>query len=570
MTRAGRRTALLLAGALVLAARETRAQISPGPLSAPHAALEGSASCLSCHRPGRAVDPGLCLDCHRALGARVGEGRGLHARADHAACERCHSEHNGREFRLVDFGPGGERGFDHERAGWPLTGGHARASCRECHRAERVSAAIRGLEPALDPARTFLGQPVECASCHRDPHGGTLGASACADCHDTESFKRVRGFDHAKTRFPLDGRHATAACVSCHPRSGAEGAEAASLAFGQFRDRTLPDCADCHKDPHAGRLGGDCASCHATSDFRATRRDAFDHERTAYPLRGRHRAVACERCHTPGKGLRIAGHQRCETCHRDVHLGQLARAGASACADCHSVDGFLPARFGAAEHQTGRFPLAGAHLAVPCSQCHRPVRGPELPAPFVRGSGETAVRFRFAATACADCHRDPHAGALGRHAGAEGCRACHDEGAWRPARFDHARARFPLAGRHAAVACARCHPDGADGVPQLAGRALDCAGCHRDPHAGQLSRASAQGPVADCARCHTVEAFRPAPGFDHERDASFALDGRHRTVDCARCHRSEPAADGGAPVVRYKPLPRACADCHAPGARRSS
>ncbi|KAB2962666.1 MAG: hypothetical protein F9K18_09510, partial [Thermoanaerobaculia bacterium] len=464
------RSALLaigIAGASALVAGGASAQISPGPLSAPHAALEGSSSCLSCHRAGRGVDPALCLDCHRALGQRVSAGRGLHARADHRACERCHSEHNGREFRLVDFGPGGESGFDHARAGWPLTGRHARVACRECHRPERVDPAVRQLESGLDPARTFLGQPTACAGCHRDPHAGTLGAAACADCHDTATWKQVRGFDHAKTRFPLDGKHAGAACAACHARAGSD---ATPLAFGQFRARALPACADCHKDPHAGRLGADCARCHTSADFRAARRDAVDHERTAYPLRGRHRAVACERCHAPGRGLRVPGYQRCETCHRDVHVGQLAAVpGRSACADCHSVDGFLPARFGAAEHQAGRFPLAGAHRAVPCSQCHRPVRASELPSPFLRASAEAVVRFRFAATACRDCHRDPHAGSLDRHAGAEGCRSCHDESAWSQARFDHTRTRFPLLGRHAAVACARCHPQGSGGVAQLAG-----------------------------------------------------------------------------------------------------
>ena len=563
-----RRLRLGIAAALALAAGAARAQISPGPLSAPHAALEGSSSCLSCHRAGKGVDPGLCLDCHRALGERVHAGQGLHARPDHRACERCHSEHNGREFRLVDFGAGGESGFDHARAGWPLTGRHARVACRDCHRAERVDRALRTVEPGLDPARTYLGQPTACASCHRDPHGGSLAPSPCTDCHDTESWKQVRGFDHAKTRYPLDGKHAAAACTTCHAQ--AQAAER-TLVFGQFRGRALPACADCHKDPHAGRLGADCARCHTTSDFRSARHDAVDHDRTAYPLRGRHRAVSCERCHAPGRGLRVPGYERCETCHRDVHIGQLAAAaGGGACSDCHSVEGFLPARFGPGEHERGRFPLAGAHRAVPCSQCHRPARASELPPPYRRATADAVVRFRFAASACAACHRDPHAGTLDRHAGEQGCRACHDETTWAQARFDHARTRFALLGRHAVVPCAGCHPKGADGVPALAGRPLDCAGCHRDPHAGQLARASAQGPVADCARCHTVDAFRPATGFDHQRDARFALDGRHVAVACARCHPSVPAGGGEPPVVRYKPLPVDCAGCHGPQARRSS
>lgn len=551
--------ALALAAALALGAAGLAAQISPGPLSKPHAALEGSARCLSCHRTGRAVDPALCFACHKALGARVAAGRGLHAGRDFRSCERCHSEHNGREFRLVDFGAGGEAAFDHARAGWPLAGGHARLGCRQCHRADRVEPAVRAAEPDRDRARTFLGLPTACSACHADPHRGTLSA-ACADCHDETSWKRVR-FDHARTRYPLTGRHAPVACLACHRQADPA---AKTLELGQFRGRALPACAECHRDPHAGRLGADCARCHSTAQFGAVERAGFDHERTAYPLSGRHRTVACADCHPPGRGLRVPGFERCETCHRDVHAGQLAATagGRRACADCHDVAGFVPARYGPAEHAGARFPLAGAHRAVACPACHRPTPPAALPAPFARAGDTPVARFRFGDIRCRACHQDPHRGALDRYAGDAGCAACHSESSWREVRFDHSRSRYPLAGRHLAVPCASCHPRDAAGALVLTGRPLDCAGCHRDVHAGQLARASAAGPVEDCARCHTVDGFRPATGFDHQHDSQFPLDGRHARVDCAKCHPTEGAAAGGAPVVRYRPRPRDCAGCH--------
>ncbi|HLF56966.1 MAG TPA: hypothetical protein VI942_09000, partial [Thermoanaerobaculia bacterium] len=103
--------------------------------------------------------------------------------------------------------------------------------------------------------------------------------------------------------------------------------------------------------------------------------------------------------------------------------------------------------------------------------------------------------------------------------------------------------------------CDRCHPAANDGMRRFAGRPLDCAGCHRDAHAGQLALAGA----TDCARCHDVERIRPAPGFDHAR-SRFPLDGRHVGVACASCHPAEP---GEPPVVRYRPRPLDCAGCHA-------
>jgi len=544
------------------------AQISPGPLSAAHAQLEGNRSCLQCHEAGRGVAPRLCLDCHRALGDQIAAGRGPHAEAAFQRCERCHSEHNGREFELVRF-EGGERAFDHQRAGWRLAGRHARLACRDCHRADRVSPALSAREPDKDLARTFLGLGRDCVSCHRDPHGGSLQPT-CGECHGEESFKGAPGFDHAKTRLPLDASHARVACLDCHRQRDAS---AATLVFTQFAGRPLPACAECHDDPHRGRLGADCASCHpAGSRFRAAAVAAdFDHERTAYPLRGRHRDVACAACHTAGRELRVPGFARCETCHRDVHAGQLARVpGKSACADCHGVDAWAPARFGFEDHARSRFSLEGAHRAVPCVTCHGEAGPAELPAAFRHAAGTRTRRFRFDGVACPECHRDPHGGTLDRYAGAGdaatagSCVACHGESDWRAPRFDHARTRYPLAGRHAAVACAGCHPRAEGAALRFDGRPLDCAGCHRDAHAGQLAVA---GRTA-CDRCHGLDSFRPAPGFDHARDSRYPLDGRHAAVPCAGCHGAETIA--GASVVRYRPRPLDCDGCHGPAPGRAA
>lgn len=553
------RSVALLAVASGLAS-VSAAQISPGELSAAHARLEGSRNCLSCHRAGEGVDPALCLDCHRALAERLASASGLHARTDYQACERCHAEHNGREFELI-YWPDGNTAFDHRLAGWTLEGRHARLECFECHRAERVAAWVGEREPTKPLDRTFLGQPTACAACHADPHRGAMRSETCTDCHSQESWKSPRAFDHARTRFTLLGAHARTECKACHLPAPDATAESRNLAFDQFRNRpTLPACADCHRDPHAGRLGGDCASCHSNDRFRPARRDRFDHERTAYPLRGKHRGIDCLRCHGPGRELRVAGHDRCESCHRDPHLGQLAASAVGGrCDSCHSVDAFRPARYGLNEHERSRFPLAGAHRAVPCFACHREVAVAELPPPYdVRRSVTPTRKFRLEGQACADCHRDPHAGELARWSTEQGCRACHDQERWRPARFEHERTRFALAGAHSRVACDACHPRGPEDQRHFAGRPLECSACHRDPHADQFALAG----VTDCARCHSIERFRPLTGFDHAA-TRYPLDGRHATVPCAGCHPAETVAEK--PVVRYKPRPLDCAGCHATG-----
>ena len=80
--------------------------LSPGELSRPHAALEGTAHCTKCHPAGGKLAAEPCLACHEELRGRIAAGKGLHGRIPAAdrACERCHHEHEGRDFALVSWG----------------------------------------------------------------------------------------------------------------------------------------------------------------------------------------------------------------------------------------------------------------------------------------------------------------------------------------------------------------------------------------------------------------------------------------------------------------------------------
>jgi hypothetical protein len=140
-----------------------------------------------------------------------------------------------------------------------------------------------------------------------------------------------------------------------------------------------------------------------------------------------------------------------------------------------------------------------------------------------------------------------------------GCEACHRVESWRVAAFDHAATRFPLEGRHEHTACVDCHPRQDPGEPgrlRWVGPGTSCESCHRDPHEGQLSIEAR----TRCERCHSPSDWR-ASRFDHQRDATYQLDGAHLRVPCAGCHPTE-AIDGRA-FVRYKPLASDCRDCHA-------
>lgn len=563
MARVVGRTAVLVGLGLGAKAPLVQAQISPGKLSRSHASLEGSGQCLKCHDE-RGVSAEKCSACHLPVKAQAATGKGLHARPDYRDCKRCHVEHHGEDHPLVWWGKAGRAAFDHLLTGYALEGKHAALDCGACHQPRFNQRKDELSAQGVNLSRTFLGLGTACLSCHADEHRGQFAGRDCLSCHAPAGWKPAPRFDHARTAYPLTGRHGAVACAKCH----AVVSQGSGPPFRRYKGVVARECSSCHEDVHQGRLGPACANCHTTAGWKDRRLGKFDHERTGYPLRGRHTSVTCEKCHPPGRPLRIA-FARCTDCHADAHLGQLARrADGGRCESCHDVSGFSPPKFLVEEHQKTSYPLAGGHLAVACDACHRPVT-PEalrkIPGLLVvepaAGPRPRTPQFRFASTRCAECHRDAHLGELDRYAAADGCAACHGVESWRRVVFDHARTRFALTGGHLEPACADCHPRTDVGTPRarvrLANTPLQCAACHKDPHQGQLKRA---GSTA-CDGCHSVEDWKKTR-FDHARDAAFELDGAHVRLGCGECHR--PEKKGKALIVRYKPLPRTCKGCHPP------
>jgi len=274
------------------------------------------------------------------------------------------------------------------------------------------------------------------------------------------------------------------------------------------------------------------------------------------------------------------------------------------CGECHNPGGWTPLqqplRF---QHDSTQYPLAGAHAAADCRDCH------------------ASLVFGHVGSACVDCHRDPHRGELGFecdacheqqtwsnqramfqahdrsrfplfaahasldcdacHAGQQPfeyvttpveCGACHAETWSRTTRPDHARLQygqvcedchavvartwlgatrghpevaFPLVGGHAGLDCARCHPAG------FGATSAACISCHRDAYQRTANPDhTTAGFSQQCESCHTVQAWRPAQ-FDHDR-SRFPLTGAHRGLSCERCH----------PGGRYTGTPTDCIACH--------
>ena len=445
----------------------------PGNVIGGHADLE--TKCDNCHvRFNRDAQPRLCLACHKPIASDVRTGQGFHGRLKERNCRECHTDHKGRDARIVALD---EKRFDHTRTDFLLRGKHANEPCDNCHRA--------GI-----PHRKA---PSECVSCHRkdDKHKGNLG-DKCGNCHDENDWKKAR-FDHEKTKFPLRFAHEDAACEKCHVE--------------QRFAKTPRDCLSCHRkdDAHKGAFGARCETCHNEEKWN---RPTFRHNAdTRFRLLGRHIEARCTSCHT--KPLyRQKTPTRCRDCHAkdDVHK----RSQGDKCEACHSEKSWKTARFD--HNRETDFVLRDKHASAKCESCHKPSNEKEkLP------------------SRCNACHAedDQKKGHKGRYG--EKCGSCHNEKAFKPSTFLHDRdTRYLLRGRHKQAKCDSCHK-GPSIHDKLETR---CYSCHQrdDLEKGHQGRYGEK-----CETCHVEQDFKTV-NFDHDRDTSYLLTGKHRKAKCDNCH----------------------------------
>jgi len=329
-------------------------QISPGDLTKAHAQFEGLSNCTKCHVLGEQIYNSKCLDCHTEINDLIQKGKGYHSSSEVSGknCWSCHSEHNGRNFRIVNFNPDG---FNHNKAGFELTGSHKKLECSSCHQTKFIS--DNEIKKRSD---TYLGLEQTCNSCHKDFHQGTLGNN-CSNCHNSEKFRPAAGFNHDKSAFKLTGSHKNVECIKCHPTEERKGEK-----FQKFKGIAFSSCSSCHKDVHQGKFGSDCQSCHSTNSFHQINQSAFDHSKTNFPLVGKHNSVKCSDCHKENLSSKPK-HGKCIDCHKDFHKGEFTENGLiKDCKACHNEFGFLPSLYTVEKHNTTKFQLTGSHLAVPC------------------------------------------------------------------------------------------------------------------------------------------------------------------------------------------------------------
>ncbi|MEQ1884586.1 MAG: hypothetical protein ABL967_05945 [Bryobacteraceae bacterium] len=462
-----------------------------------HQALQ----CASCHIgnkfQGVAAD---CFGCHAADFARASNPNHVAAGFPHE-CSTCHTSATWQGAK-----------FDHNTlTKFALTGKHINTACTQCH--------VGG---------TFKGTPAACSGCHLGDYDKTVNpnhrqssfSQQCETCHTTAQWQGAK-FDHSLSRFPLTGKHTSVTCTSCHVNN-------------QFSGTPL-NCESCHLkdyqtaksvDHTASGFPRTCETCHTTAQWQGAK---FDHAATRFPLTGKHTAVACATCHVNNQFKGIGA--SCESCHlKDYQSAKSVNHVTSGfprtCETCHTTTQWQGAKF---DHAATKFPLTGKHTSVSCTTCH--------------------VNNQFAGLGaeCVSCHLKDWQGTKNPNHQSSGfsqnCQSCHTTTQWLGAKFDHAATKFPLTGKHTAVACATCHVNN-----QFAGLATNCVSCHIKDYQGAKSvNHVASGFPQTCETCHTTTQWQGAT-FNHNT-TKFPLTGKHTAVSCTTCHVNNQFAGLGTNCV---------------------
>ncbi|MEO0480779.1 MAG: cytochrome c3 family protein [Planctomycetota bacterium] len=544
-----------------------------------------------------------CASCHDE------EHQDAHDGQMRRSCAECHDQEQWEEPNPLE----------HSRV-LVLEGGHATLECSACHEVE-TDRSIDALGRSVrDPVAR------RCTECHVSPHAESFVENlaaleehtvdqVCQVCHldqhmtfrDPQLEELTTADRHACSGFPLDEPHHEAQCSDCHygvigpaPLSDLQAnrpriaLDTASSDFElRYPGRSPNDCRACHEDVHRGEFDAalyapqGCVDCHAQTHFLPSNFGVEAHARTGFELTGSHVDTDCRACHVPDAGMSLprfhTAEAKCSSCHEDAHLGafdaqrsEFEAAKFGSCAHCHGTESFAEADLANFDHNAHtRFDIHGAHAQADCESCHPRSQEPD----------ETGRRFGRVSDhygsfqGCATCHEDPHGGVFdreglpariaiaqpdGSNAEASDCARCHGEVSFRflHTDFDHERwTGFALDRAHSKASCSVCHEPLRDatetGRTFAEAKGTSCASCHEDVHRGQFNEGQEE---ADCARCHVVTTGFDDLVFRHDLHSRFDLGEAHSGLACSACH--VPDEIDGRTVIRYRPLPVKCADCH--------
>ena len=353
------------------------------------------ATCTECHVKNKkqvfkweSKDKDFCVECHQNVHSKQ-----FHEKYSSQSCGECHSSDNFTKRKT----------FDHDKTSFALKGAHSKTDCNDCHTATQDIFPVK--PPQYMGKFKFPNlQSDKCLGCHADVHKKQLGLD-CIRCHNEEKWIKM-SFDHQKqTKYPLLEKHINVKCKDCHKLTRDVVVEnKKEVKVIQYKPINF-QCVTCHKDVHHGHFGQQCSSCHTekawktTTDFHKNfslsgahlstqcsechmqnrklsglsqeciychKKDdvhsgtlpdcrtchlqmywedtKFRHSLTGFPLKGAHRTLQCQDCHSNGAYQGLSSD--CISCHRGTVLGAISPvnhtpvANFTNCVSCHHGNPF--------------------------------------------------------------------------------------------------------------------------------------------------------------------------------------------------------------------------------------
>jgi cytochrome b subunit of formate dehydrogenase len=347
---------------------------------------------------------------------------------------------------------------------------HGQLACVECH--TTITEATH--EPDLPP--------VNCASCH-DKTASThafhprLALSpvpegkdtSCVACHGTHETVAVKSAD-----FAFAPKQQPKSCGECHEAAAKDYLASAHALNGHKRERQVPDCLSCHREPIAGK----------------------EAQPSIVALKLAQNKL-CESCHVEKPevaGEAAMGAKFVANFEQSVH-GAALREGkgeAASCVDCHGA------------HQMNRAAVAGAHvnrteISDTCAKCHE----------------KEAGEFKSSA----------HALALEKgNLDSASCTSCHGEHDIKL----HTDPGSPVHKKNLAQqVCADCHSSVR--LTKKYGLSSDIFRTFTDSYHGLAVRGGAV-EVVNCASCHGAHAIKT------QNDPTSSIHPTNLARTCGECH----------------------------------
>ena len=250
-------------------------------------------------------------------------------------------------------------------------------------------------------------------------------------------------------------------------------------------------------------------------------------------------ASSAAKCHKPETGTFPAGARdgrapegRARPPARPATRTSTSASSAPPCESCHTPASFKVPAF---THANQAAFFTGKHATQPCAACHKPAA-----AAYPGGRG-TTVRYK-GLTACASL---PHGRALAGRSD-RACEGCHTPEGWAGAsRAFHKTSRFPLEGRHLAVAVRQRATSTARSRARRTGATTATGSGGRTTRTRRAS--------APTARPATGRSAGPRCSWNHGAATGMPLSPAHRALGCDSCHTNR-RFDAGSP---------SCYSCHA-------